>query len=259
MLTSVSQAGGKSTLSRGGLGFLFPDHNSFINPGQFALDQGGAFQAGYDTASVLGFTVVSVTPSFVWGNGGRFGFGVYGNRAGISLTDSTGYTDSVGAGMGVALVKEKLTLGLRGIRDLSTGATSDGTVGASLNLNGSKRNGFTAGVGVQTTLNQAVAETRVATAALGYGFKSTSAVEAVATLNNIDDTNDWSMAGYLNLSGQMFYFSGGASYGNLLQNTSVEGRAGFVLGNRFDVSAKVVYPLETGGIPVYGGTARLAF
>lgn len=253
--SSVSFAGGKANLSRGGLGFLFPDHNSFSNPGQTALDKGLGIEGSYSmTPDTSG---VSASPSFVYSTG-KFGIGAYAQRAGLSLTDDGMFADIVGGAVGMALLKDKVTIGIGGGRVISDGATSDGTVGATLTYNGNKRMGFTLGAGVTTTLNQTVAETRTATAAVGYGFKSGSSVEVFAKFNDFDDFSNYTVNGYLNLTGKMFYLSAGGNYDMLLKTSNALGRLGVVLGS-VDVSGTITYPTEAGGAMTYGGTARIGF
>lgn len=255
MLSATSHAAGKSMLSRGGLGFLFPDHNSFSNPGQFSLDKGTAFEGSYATQSTDAGSATTMGGSVVYSSG-SFGIGAYGNRAGLSGFEM----DSAGAGLGFAMAKGRLTLGLSMARVLTTAfQTNDGTVGVGLTWNGAKREGFTLGAGVTTTLNDSVADTRGATAGLGYGFKSGYSFEANFTLPSIDDTAAYTLAGYLNMAGKVFYFSGGATYDASAQTQSGAARLGLTLGNTFDVSGTVTYPFQTGGNPTFGGTARLAF
>lgn len=254
-INCVAMAGGKSNISRGGLGFLYPDHNSASNPGQIALDKGTAFEGQYmmvsDTTSAAAGSVVY--------SSGKFAIGAGGLRAGTTLTDAGTYSDTVTGGLGFTLAKDKVTMGITGSRDISDNATSDGTVGATLTFNGSKRQGVSIGFGVDTTLNQAVAETRTATAALGYGFKNNASIEIDAKFNSFDDFSDYTMSGYLNLMGKMFYMSAGGSYVALSQTQTLAGRLGVVIGNSFDVSGIVNYPMASGSTPSYGGSLRLAF
>jgi hypothetical protein len=251
-------ASGKSTISRGGLGFLFPDHNNFNNIGQTALDKGTSIELDYGVTPVTGASNVQMaTPSIVFSTG-SFGLGAFVQRSGTSLTETANKTDTVGAGLGFALAKQRLTIGVQGYRSIDIAQSSDGTVGASLAWNGDKRVGFTAGAGVTTTLNQANEDTRAGTVALGWGFNPMTKVEVVAKLNNLSDTNDYDLGGYLTYEGNVFYFSGGYNYLAQSKDSQVRGRAGLAFG-KFDLSAFVDYTIVDGGSPAYGGTARVTF
>lgn len=254
LICASGHAEKRMALTRGGLGFLFADHNSFANAGNFALDKGTAAEVSY--GQFKNVPIVAAQPSFVYGSG-KVGFGLYGQRIATSLSD-TNAIDSVGGGLGVTLAKDRVTLGVYGSRSLATTPTSDGTVGATFTLNGNKRVGFSLGGAVDTTLNATNGDTKSGRAAIGWGFNTNTSIEAVATLNDIENTEDVNLAGYLNWSGQMFYFSGGVIYNKLLQTTSVAGRAGLAFG-RFDVSGFTTMATESGGEMFYGGSARLAF
>lgn len=260
-LSATSHAAGKSMLSRGGLGFLFPDHNSFNNPGQFSLDKGFGFEGSYDTQSSTVGSVAAAGASAVYSTG-HFGLGAFGNRAGTSFSTTGTFVDTAGAGLGFAMAKERLTLGVSATKVMTTAfSTNDGVVGVGLTWNGSKREGFTLGAGVTTTLNDSVADKRSVTAGLGYGFKNGYSVEGDFNLPDMNATSAYTFSGYLNMTGKMFYFSGGGVYDatSAVATQSAKGRLGIVLGNTFDLSGTVTYPFQTGGNPTYGGTARLAF
>lgn len=255
MLSAKSHAAGKSNLSRGGLGFLFPDHNSFSNPGQVSLDKGTSFEGTYSTQSTDAGSLTAMGGSVVYSSG-HFGLGAFGGRAGVAGIN----VDSAGAGLGFSMAKDRLTLGVTMSRVLTTAyQTNDGVVGGTLTWNGSKKEGFTLGAGVTTTLNDSVKDKKSATAGIGYGFKSGYSIEANYALADIDDSAAYTVSGYLNMTGKMFYFSGGATHDASASTQSAAGRLGIVLGNSFDVSGTVTYPFQTGGDPTFGGTARLAF
>lgn len=258
MLAAPSQAASKSMISHGGLGFLYPDHNSFANPGQFALDHGAGFEIDYSTAKSTGTTSLqTATPSFVWSNG-NFGLGVFGSRSGSSLTDSITKTDSVGAGLGFALAKGRLTVGLTGERSIDVNQSNDGTVGGTVNWNGDKGMGFSAGLGANTSLNNAAGDVRKGTAALGWGFNPMTKVEAVATFNDLADFGNYNLGGFLTVEGHMFYFSGGYNYLMSSKKSQLRGRAGLEFGH-VDFSAFVDYTTVVGSNPTFGGTLRVAF
>src|SRR4051812_29699986 len=79
----TAQARGGGNIMRGGLGFLFPDHNSFNNVGQFAADHGMAVEALYARTN-QGGGPQTILPSFVYSNG-AMGLGFYGSHTGTSL------------------------------------------------------------------------------------------------------------------------------------------------------------------------------
>lgn len=256
-MSIASYGAGKTALSRGGLGIIFTDHNSFSNAGQFALDKGMALEAQYAQMTVLGQSMMVAQPSFVFGNG-SFGLGVYGNRTAASISDSTGKTDTVGAGLGFSMAKERVTLGISGERNLEDTATNDGTVGATLTLNGNKRMGFSLTAGVDMTLNDVNGDTKSAKAGLGWGFTSNTSAEVYASWDSIDDFDDMDITGVLTSSTQKFYGSAAFTYAKASEAMSVSGRVGVVLG-RFDLSGTIIYSLEDGIDPIYGGSARIAF
>ncbi len=257
LLVSSSGFAATSMLSRGGLGFLFPDHNSFNNASQFALDKGTAIDVTYSTQSQTGGNAQTITPSVVYG-GNNFGFGVGVERAGTSLTSSSGNTDVIEGGFGVAMAKQRLTFGVSGSRQLTSPQTSDGTVGGQLTWNGDKRMGFTTGVGVNTTINQAGGDVKSGTAAVGWGFNAMTKVEAVARFNDLSAFSDYSLGAAITMEGQMLYGAGGFTYNMLTKVSSVQGRVGLTFGH-WDFSAAVDDTLTSGSSMKFSGQARIMF
>ncbi len=257
LISSVGQAYGGPTISRGGLGFLFPDHNSFVNPGQFALDKGTAVDMSYTTQTNSGTTDQSLTPSVVYG-GGNFGFGVDVTRTGTSLTNTAEKSDSVGAGMGVALDHEHITVGVAASRSIDVNQTNDGIVGGTLTWNGDKRMGFTTGVAVNTTINQAGGNTQTGTAAVGWGFNQMTRVEVDATFNNLNNFSDYDLGAFITMQGNMLYAAAGYNYLMLAAESQLQGRLGLTFG-RFDISGYVSDTLNSGDGVEFGGAVRLAF
>lgn len=257
-LAVPSHAAQQMPISRGGLGFLFSDHNSFENPGNFADDKGTGVQASYSIQQQANGQPAEqdFTPSVVYG-GTDWGFGVFGQRAGTDLLSDNNKTDSVGAGLGVGMFKDRLTIGVEGSRSIDTNQTNNGVVGGSITWNGMKREGFAIGGAAYTTLDQVGGDVQNGMAAIGWGFEMTK-LEAIATFNNFNNLNDWDMGGALTFEGRVFYFSALYNYLMLSNESQLAGRLGFVIG-KFDASVFVQNTFVTGSNPEYGATVRIAF
>lgn len=249
-----------SMISRGGFGFLFPDHNSLVNPGQTALDHGTAIDFEYTTQSETGGNDQSATPSIAYGSG-TFGFGVDMTRSGTSLTASGENTDTIGAGMGVALAHQKVTVGVDYSRQIDGTVTDQGTVGGTLTYNsqGDKRMGFTAGVGATTVLSSTTGtDTQTGLAAIGWGFNNMTKFEVDVKFNDLSDFSDYDIGGYLTLQGNVLYAAAGFNYLALSQESELEGRVGVVFG-KLDINAFVDDVLNSGNGIEIGGALRIAF
>lgn len=257
LLVSVPALGAdKSTkIIRGGLGFLYPDHNSFTNPGQFPLSYGMAFEAGYTRVNAS--TTQALTPSLVYGNG-KVGLGAFYQRAGAGLTGA-GSTNAVGAGFGVALLKNKLTFGAGYSTSLSTGRTDDGTVQLTANLNGPQRQGPSLGLGVTSTINSTIGQRQTATLGVGYSFRSNNSLEGGVKFNRLSTLGDYSpfLAGTLGT--QFLYVGANYLYGVLAKTHTVSARVGFIFGRYVDVSALATRVMTTGGATSYGASLRASF
>jgi len=250
-------------MMRGGFGFLYPDNNgvssdgsgdNFTNSSMLASSMGTAIQAEYLNE---GSGLKSVAPSLVYGNG-KFGLGVFGARGGSDLTTSGQYTDEVGVGLGVGLIKDHLNFGVGYSRVISGNQTNSGDVQADLTLMGGKDKGASVGVGVNTTLGQKVGSNVMGgTAGVGYSFKKGTSVEANIHFNDVNNTSDYDLDAFFNLSSQMVYFSAGAGYMALPKWTDAEARLGFVLGKNFDLSGMVRKIFATGTDLQYGASLRV--
>lgn len=258
-LSSTLNAKSKSTISRGGLGFLFPDANSFNNAGQLALNKGFSVQAAYTQSETSGVSTVAATPSAVYANG-AFALGGFATRAGLSLTEADQYATIVGGGLGVATGKGKFTFGGTFYKTLEEAFSTDsGTVAAGFNINGgSKGSGAVFGASAGMKLN-ATPDTKFATVGLGYGFKGNTNVEANVYLPDITNFDDMTLGGYFTWAGETVYLGGGFSYAKLTQTSSASGRLGFVLGGKVDFSGTVTFPFQSGSNPSFGGTLRASF
>jgi hypothetical protein len=239
---------------RGGQGFLFPDHNSFENPGQFPLAYGMAFEAGYTKAN--GAATQSLTPSFVYGGGG-FGIGAFYARSGNDIGSSA--ASSAGAGLGVSFLKDRLTVGASYNRSLESVRSSDGNLGVQINLNAPQRKGPSVGIGVESTLNATLGDTQSARGAVGYSFRTNDNIEAGIKFNNLRNTSDFSPYFAGTLGSQYVYAGAAYTYHKTLEDHEVEGRLGFILGRYIDLSALASYVLESGGATTYGATLRASF
>lgn len=249
--TSTFARGGGNIL-RGGVGFLFPDHNSFVNPGQFAATNGMAVEALYSTSNVPG-AVQGARPSFVYGNG-AFGLGANWTRSGANL--STG-TDSIGAGLGFALVKGRATVGLGYDRQLGAGA-GNGDINVTLTFNPANRRGAAFGLGYKTTLGSGV---NGLTAGLGFAFGTGSNFEVDATWANINTLGTFDGSAVFTTAKRFFYMGGGYVMNKAATMThGLTGRFGFVLGTSIDLSAMATKYFVSGSNSfAYGGSLRASF
>ncbi len=246
----------KSTkIIRGGLGFLFPDNNSFANPGQFPLSYGMAFETGY--TKVNGSSNQALTPSFVYGNG-QLGLGAFYSRSGTDLGSNA--TSSVGAGVGMSFMKDKLTVGASYSRSLETLRTNDGALGATVNLNGPQRMGPSLGVGFGTTLGATSGtNTKSGNIGVGYSFRSNQSIEGGVLFNDLSNTADMSPYFAGTYGSQYAYLGGSYTYLKTAGDHQVGGRLGVILGRYLDISALATYVLKTGGAASYGATVRASF
>lgn len=249
--------GSMGTISRGGLGFLFPDGSSLANPGQVALDHGVAVQL--EAGIVSGTTEDIEDLSVVYGNG-NFGLGIEANDVGLNtLTNPTSGIQTVTAAMGFALAKDRLTLGAGYTRQTSGTISNNGTVSASLNWNPMADKGFGIGFGAFDTLAKAGASTYGAMVSAGYAFRKNNSFEVFVKQNAFDGTSNQAGGIALTLGSQFIYFGLLGQYNRLAADYEAAGRLGFVLGNVFDISLFADEVVVTGAALTYGASARFVF
>jgi hypothetical protein len=250
-LSSFAAQGG-GNIRRGGIGFLFPDHNNFSNAGQFSTGRAIGVEGIY-TRNTASPSSQSLGTSVVYGNG-RIGLGAFASRAGTSLT--SGATDAAGAGLGVNLLKGRLTVGAGYTKPLS-GPANNGAVTGTLTLNPPNQKGVSLGVSFARDLTSNVNSVG---GALGYSFSPMAQLEVDFQLPNISTTSNFNLQAYLNLTRGMVYFSGGYTLVKTVTSLSgVAGRVGFVLGRSIDLSAIATYTFLTGSPITYGGSFRASF
>jgi hypothetical protein len=245
-----------SNMQRGGLGYLFPDANSFNNPAQFATTKGTAIQAEYTRGDTDPADQVA-TPSFVYGNG-KVGFGAKIDRAGTSLTESGSYEDALTGGLGFAL-GQSFTVGASYSKVITSGTTSPDTLNGFVTLNPGKGKGFGITGGYTQTLNTAT-PTKGLTGAIGYKFNDNSNIEG-GLLMDLDDTTAMSFFGALTVGNGKWYGSARFDYDNSSTDMNLSGRLGLMLGQKVDISGTLTKALPasgTGGMN-FGGTFRVAF
>jgi len=253
VFTTSAFADKSTKIMRGGLGFLFPDHNSFANPGQFPLSYGMAIETGY--TRVNGSSAQGLTPSFVYGNG-QVGLGAYYTRSGMDLGSSA--SSSIGAGVGASFLKDKFTMGAGYSRSLDSTRTNDGTIQVTANLNGPQRKGPSVGVGFGTTLGAAT-NVRTGTASVGYSFRSNDNIEAGVLFNNLSSFSDFDPYFAGTVGSQYMYLGGTYRYLKTAEQHQAGARIGFILGRYIDLSASASYVLVSGGASSYGATVRASF
>ncbi len=241
-----------ANIRRGGFGFLFPDHNNFSNSGQFSTARAIGVEGIYtrDTSTPSN---QSLGTSLVYGNG-KIGLGAFVSRAGTSLT--SGGIDVGGAGLGVNLLKGRLTVGASYAKPLS-GVTDNGQVSGNLTLNPPNQKGVSLGVSFARGLTSNVNSVG---GALGYSFSPMAQLEVDFQLPDLTSTSNFNLQAYLNLNRGMVYFSGGYTLVKTASSLSgVAGRVGFVLGRSIDLSAIATYTIATGSPITYGGSFRASF
>jgi hypothetical protein len=249
MVLAASSASARNTgnLMRGGVGFLFPDHNSFVNPGQLAADPGVAVEALYSRNNQSGGNQ-TLTPSFVYGDG-TFGFGAYGQRVGPTLTSGA---DTVGGAVGVALLKKRVTVGL-GVNSPVTPGGGPALFEASVTVNPANGSGSSFGLGYNFS-------TRRARIGFGYSASFNKSIEFNATFPNINDLGTLDFGAYGNWARGSFFVGGGYTLRETTTTThGVTARTGLVLGQSFDVSLHFTYFFYAGSPVDYGITLRSAF
>lgn len=238
-------------IMRGGLGFLFPDHNSFSNEGQFAASRGIGIQASYTKTDVVDLHALG--PSFVYGNG-NVGFGVYGSRFGTDISDSTG--DTIGAGLGLALFKGRATIGVGYGAAMSS--MGNGNLDLTLTMNPANHKGASLGVGYTMGIGGG---TSALIAGLGYSFDSNANFEVNFRLPSISDFSSWNLEAYFTTMKSILYLGGGYIMSNAAGSMShtASGRLGFILGRSVDLSFIIGKTFATPGPMTLGGTFRVSF
>lgn len=257
VMMGKSSAGGGSraaAIARGGLGFIYNDHNNFSNPGQFALSNATAFAAEYTRTGAM---TQEVAPSLVMGTGG-FGIGVAGSRQGTSLTEASQKSDAVTGALGVSLDSDKVTIGVSGTRSLEDTRTEDAALAGTFTINGERKTGFAVGAGFATTLNSQLRDVESGTVAIGYGFSPTTSFEIDGQFHDLNDVNNFTTYGVFTTSAQPLYFSGSVGYLNLLAQTELAARVGVIVG-KLDFSGLIKYSTQAGVDPTIGGNLRMVF
>ncbi|MEZ4752436.1 MAG: hypothetical protein R3B54_17940 [Bdellovibrionota bacterium] len=255
-----AQGARKMKVIRGGLGFLYPDHNSSENPGQLSRDDGTSIEAMY-TRTTDSTPTQSLTPSMAYSNG-RLGLFVKGTRSGTSFNPDES-TDTAGGGIGFSLGKRRVVnVGASYFTSLEGGSSSTGTLKGTINLNPARDQGMALGISVGTTVGGS-SNPIAGTIALGYSGKNrNNNIEANLTFNDINATDNYTLSGFFTLGGAMYYFGGGYKHTNVSATSTGEvvGRLGFVMGRggSADLSALATYDLQQSTV-TYGGSLRVNF
>ena len=248
----------RGTVMRGGLGFLFPDANRFVNGGQLSTNKGASVQGSYtrseDTSSQ------DANASLVWANGSA-GLGAGVTRSGMELNDSITSSDSLSAQGGISLEGGQVTVGAVYSNSLESGVTDEGHLSGQLNLNLSKPGqGWVLGVNAGTTMGRTT-NTTSGTVGLGYAFSSGLMFEGAYQVDDLSDSKNYHRySGSFVYSGHSWYAAG--QYNKVKEDTtnpdSASGRLGVVFG-KADLSAQVTQETYSGGDTTYGGTLRYTF
>ncbi len=239
----------------GGLGYLFTDPNSLKNPGQTALVHKMHVEIGYE--KIDGTQDQTVVPSLAWGNG-KIGFNVFALRNTTDFSNKDLNSDTIGAMLGGAFASGRLSAGLKAYRSISVGQMNDGHVEAAINLNGTKRVGFSLGVNGGTTLNNAGGEVRYGGASLGWGFNNFYSLEAHYQINDFSMTSNYVASAFATAGGKHYYFSAGGNHYSSTSFNELEARLGLHWG-AFDFSVLGSKLFADNSPYHYGGTLRLNF
>jgi hypothetical protein len=248
----------KGSVLRGGLGFLFPDANRFVNGGQSALNKGTSLEANYSRADQT--KVQDMTASLMWANG-QAGLGAAVSRMGDTLSDADTSSDTMYAQGGMVFGGGQVTLGGVYQHSLETGVVGQDAVSGQLNVNlGKPGQGWVLGVGASTTLGRDT-NTKTGTAALGYAFSSGLMLEGGYQVDDFaDSANNYRYTAATVYNANSWY--GAAQYNAVTQTgmhpDSISARLGAVWG-KLDLSAQVTKATYTGGDTNYGGTLRYVF
>lgn len=245
-------AKGNMNIQRGGVGFLFPDHNSLVNPGQFATTHGSGLQFGYQASTTAG-SAQAASSTFVYGNG-TFGIGVGAMRTAVDLLQGAS-VDFLQGGLGFGLMKERMTIGASFGKSMTGVAGDDSTVSGAITFNGARRMGATVGVGYSRVLASGAHSGRIG---LGYGFQSNNNLEFNLSFADLSNFNAWAASAYFTVAKNMFFLGAGYTYTAVGQTHDVGGRLGFVLGGSFDLSGTASYTVSSSAF-TYGGMLRAAF
>lgn len=242
-------------LSRGGLGSVFPDANSFLNPSRFATMTGFSAQGEFVLFKDVSPGFALTRPSIAFGNG-KVGMGLYGQRLG-NMTSPRSSTDSVGVAGGVALVKEKLLFGASYERSIDANPPSDGVLSGTFSLI-PKGKGVSLVAGGSTTFN-ADTEIRTVGGGIGYAFSPMVMVEVAGKINDLNDLSDFTATAGMSVQGRVLYAAGLYTYNKVAATHGAEGRLGFIIGNVFDAAGYAQKTFTTGSSINFGGSGRLRF
>jgi len=248
----------RGNVLRGGLGFLFPDANRFVNGGQNALNKATSVEANYLRKDQT--QLQNLTASLAWANG-QAGLGAAVSRAGQTLSDTDTSSDAMSAQGGMVFGGGQVTLGGVYQHSLEAGVVGEDVVSGQLNVNlGKPGQGWVMGVGASTTLGRDT-NTKTGTAALGYTFSSGLALEGSYQVDDFSNSaNNYRYTAATVYNGSSWY--GAAQYSAVTQSgthpDSISARLGGVWG-KVDLSAQVTKATYTGGNTTYGGTFRYVF
>lgn len=256
VVAAPSYAAKKSSMLRGGLGFLFADSNSFENPGAFSMLRGASFEAGGEKDKER--RTDAATTSLVMGSG-RVGGGVFFTRTGLEgqLDEKNLSADVVGGALGVNFARNRVSVGAEYSRVIDGNASSDGVASVSLTLHPNGK-GFSAGMGASTTFN---ADTEIRTARLGLGWAFTPDVmfESLAKWNDLQDNDDYSLGGFFTVSTNVVYVGTGYYFHNSSRTHEALARLGVVIASAVDLSALASKVLIANSDPTYGASVRVKF
>lgn len=256
---ALNLAHASEQVTRGGFGFLFPDHNAFRNPGQLAVDVGTTAEIQW--AKFTGTHEESFIPSVMYSNG-MLTFGVFASRHGDGLENADSTTDAIGGAIGLASPGGKYTFGLSAGRNFDikrtiTHGPSTTAVDFGFSYNDLK-DGFSLGAGLGSSLGKSTGDYRFSTLAFGYRQKQQWATEIVQRFSDLSNLADWELGAFASLYREMWYLSGGYNFLALPGHHQVLIQTGLVLG-RFDLSLFATYAIADGENPFHGGSIRVAF
>lgn len=243
---------------RAGQGLIFADANSFINPGENSLNHGLSLETVTEYRKTPTGTNYLFGPSAnlaTWG----FNIGGFYQRTGAMPTDKDN-SENFGATFGTRFLYRRLTTGIVYSRNKST--ASGETIG---NLYGTMTAHFGKihpyqGWLLSGSVNQQVGirfATTAYTVGVGYGKNRFAGYEFNASLHDIYNPSDWSLAGYWTDRTKSHYWSTGISYSNI-RSVKFLARGGWMYGH-FDTSLYCNFPVSSADTMQLGISIRQVF
>lgn len=258
LVSTQSFANYHPNIIRAGQGLIFADANSFLNPGENALNHGLSLETLSEYRRTPTGTNYLFGPSAnlaTWG----FNIGGYYQRAGAKPTDKDD-SESYGATFGTQFLYRRLTTGVvySRTKTTSTGETLGNLYGTMTAHFGKIHpyQGWLLSAAVNQQLGVQLATTAY-TVGVGYGKNRFAGYEFNMSLHDIYNASDWSLAGYWTDRNKNYYWSTGISYSNI-RSAKFLARGGWMYGH-FDASVYCNFPVSSADTLQLGISIRQVF